>query len=402
MIFGYYDMATSLYVSIFIYLYLGCIVFLFIYIFSTLSVCGADDNSSSTSELYSTALTSPAGRNLGEKITIALSSTPNSTAQCTSSKKATLVRSDSRKKTRKSCYELSPDISDKHVQLLEKKYGGKERANRAARIIQQRYRRWAMKRTYLRLRTQSEARRSSMKGYLSKRNSAQSPSSPGSLSPSRQPIPMNLNLSVNDSENSKELSLRSPEAELRLGRNSAKEEFKRIQADINIDSNFGQLGVCQSDLSIRRVSDDISSIEISKNLLNDSKGQKMIIDEVFHQILSPRKDSISLSATRSDSFRSNKGEKTCTLEEARTDSVETVVPMVGDTEDSEGYHAVDGVDDEESHREKMNNTDFKINTENERVLMTIKERPTEDQILNSSENLSVKEQGRNALVKRVI
>ena len=398
-----------LYVYIFTYVYIVCIIFLFIYISSTLTVCSPN---TTESELYTTALSSPESNSKTvdgkSQVTVTLSSTPNST--CISPKKATLGRSESRKQNRKSFYELSPDISDRHVQLLEKNYGGKERANRAARIIQQHYRSWTMKRTYRRLRSQSEARRTSMKGHLSKRNSRRSPSSSDSMSPTG-PIPLNLNLNFSESENSNEPMLKSPESENQQRQHSAKDEFKPIQADINIDSNFGQVNTCQPDLSVRRVSEDISSIEISKNLLNDSIGQKMIIDEVFQQILSPRKDSISLSG-RSDSFRSKRNENMSIPEEsvAVTETVADLEGVPKDTEgvpkdtegvpkDTEGVDGIDGVDTVDGTKQTggtegamVNNAIVQINIETEQNEMVPDERPTQDEMINSNDNLPVKEE----------
>ena len=390
------DDMTWFCVYIFVYVYVVCIIFLFIYIHSIIKVCSPN---TTETELYKTALSSPdtGATTVEDKgdIAITLSSTPNITSL--SPKKATLGRTESRKKNRASVYELSPDISDKHVQLLEKNYGGKARANRAARIIQQHFRSWNMRKTYCRLRTQSEARRTSMKGTLSKRNSMRSPSSSGSMSPPAQPIPLNLNLSVNQSANSNGEMIRTPESEKKL--NYVKDEFKPIQADINIDSNFGQVepgGVGHEDLSVRRVSEDISSIEISKNLLNDSIGQQMIINEVFQHILSPRKDSIS---SRSDSFRSKREEKMSIKEEP-----EPVVPPEGAPKDS-GTDEIDGVKETNSVETqqtdetvqsgdtvgvKMDNAGVQINVQTEQVVMVMDDRPPMGGV--SSDNLSISEE----------
>ena len=389
-----------LFVYIAIYLYIVCIIFLFIYISSTLSVSSPNTTGS---ELYTTALSSPEpkGKTLDDQVTITLSSTPNS--NCLSPKKATFGRGESRKKNRKSCYELSPDISDKHVQMLEKKYGGKERANRAARIIQQYYRKWSMNRTYCRLRTQSAARRFSMKGYRSKRSSMQSPNSSGSMSPNGLALPLNLNLNISESENSNELALKSPESPNRQRRNSAKDEFKPIQTDINIDSNFGHVdtGTSKPDLAVRRVSEDISSIEVSKKLLNNSAGQQMLIDEVFQQMLTPRKDSISL-ANRSDSFRSKKSEKMSIVEESIEVTETTVThldkaPKDTMTEGVDGIDGTNGVDAVDGAGQVNGTEEVKVCVETvesmESVEMTMDERPAEnDVIVMSNDNLSVKEE----------
>ena len=57
-------------------------------------------------------------------------------------------------------YELSTDIAEKAIECLEKKYGGKEKANGAARIIQHSYRHWILNKGFLRVRAYSGRRRS--------------------------------------------------------------------------------------------------------------------------------------------------------------------------------------------------------------------------------------------------
>lgn len=57
-------------------------------------------------------------------------------------------------------YELSTDIADKAIECLEKKYGGKERANQAARAIQQCYRHWVLNKGFKRVRAYSGRKRS--------------------------------------------------------------------------------------------------------------------------------------------------------------------------------------------------------------------------------------------------
>lgn len=380
-------------------------------LFSSLTV----SPNSTQSELYSTALTSPESPtkilssklDSSSQITITLSSTPNSTSNSVprpqeSPKKGTLGRTESRKKKRKSFYELSPDISDKHVQLLEKNYGGKEKANNAARIIQQHYRSWNMKKTYCRLRTQSEARRTSVKGRLSKRGSLRSPLSSGSLSPTGAPIPLNLNVNLNEFEERYNSSLKTPETETRQRQNSPKEEFIAIEADINVDSNFVQVDASKGDFSVRRVSEDISSIEISKNLLNDSIGQKKIFDEVFQQILSPRKDSLSL-AVRSDSLRSKKGERPSIVMEcvkiSETVSELEVVPDDATADGVDGQCGVEGTNNVEmvqvdevnvTNGEKQDSVEIQINVEREQVVMMMD--TEQDGLVLSNDNLSVKEE----------
>lgn len=64
------------------------------------------------------------------------------------------------KKTRAwaNAYELSQDLHDKQLEMLERKYGGPERARWAARIIQQAYRQYCVNRSFRRLRQESEER----------------------------------------------------------------------------------------------------------------------------------------------------------------------------------------------------------------------------------------------------
>ena len=57
-------------------------------------------------------------------------------------------------------YQLSSDLRDKKLELLEKKYGGKEKANNAALVIQQHYRHWVMGRSFHRIRAFSERKKS--------------------------------------------------------------------------------------------------------------------------------------------------------------------------------------------------------------------------------------------------
>jgi len=57
-------------------------------------------------------------------------------------------------------YELSADIAEKAMECLEKKYGGKDKANAAARTIQLSYRHWVLNKSFLRVRAYSGRRRS--------------------------------------------------------------------------------------------------------------------------------------------------------------------------------------------------------------------------------------------------
>ena len=52
-------------------------------------------------------------------------------------------------------YELSPELRDRSVRLLERQYGGKEKANAAATVIQMHYRKYSMKKRFKRMRTYS-------------------------------------------------------------------------------------------------------------------------------------------------------------------------------------------------------------------------------------------------------
>ena len=58
-------------------------------------------------------------------------------------------------------YQLSPDLQAMTVDLLANKYGGKEKANRAAKIIQEYYRHWVLSRSFRRVRAYSEKRKKS-------------------------------------------------------------------------------------------------------------------------------------------------------------------------------------------------------------------------------------------------
>lgn len=56
-------------------------------------------------------------------------------------------------------YELSADLYNKQVEMLERRYGGRQRAQTAARVIQEAYRKYEMNREFQRLRrTRSESR----------------------------------------------------------------------------------------------------------------------------------------------------------------------------------------------------------------------------------------------------
>ncbi|XP_047146461.1 IQ motif and SEC7 domain-containing protein 1 isoform X1 [Hydra vulgaris] len=59
-----------------------------------------------------------------------------------------------------SIYQLSSDLREKAIECLENKYGGKEKANRAAKVIQHHYRRWIMHRSFQRMRAFSDRKNS--------------------------------------------------------------------------------------------------------------------------------------------------------------------------------------------------------------------------------------------------
>ena len=68
-------------------------------------------------------------------------------------------------------YELSQDLHDKQLEMLERKYGGHLIAKRAARIIQQAYRQYTMTRNFERLRTITNEKRLSRRwGNLERSN----------------------------------------------------------------------------------------------------------------------------------------------------------------------------------------------------------------------------------------
>ncbi len=56
-------------------------------------------------------------------------------------------------------YELSQDLHEKQLEMLERKYGGHLKAKRAARIIQQAFRQYSMNRNFERLRTMTNEKR---------------------------------------------------------------------------------------------------------------------------------------------------------------------------------------------------------------------------------------------------
>ena len=54
-------------------------------------------------------------------------------------------------------YELSPDLRDKQVEMLCRKYGGAPLADRAARLVQHAYRRYRLRRSFARMRLEAAA-----------------------------------------------------------------------------------------------------------------------------------------------------------------------------------------------------------------------------------------------------
>ena len=66
-------------------------------------------------------------------------------------------RNDSltRQKSFSKKYELSPELQDRSVKVLERQYGGKEKAHQAARVIQSYYRKYRMDKQFRRMRAYS-------------------------------------------------------------------------------------------------------------------------------------------------------------------------------------------------------------------------------------------------------
>lgn len=56
-------------------------------------------------------------------------------------------------------YELSQDLQAKQVEMLKRKYGGEARASRAARVIQQAYRRYSLDKNFAKLKLEVDKRR---------------------------------------------------------------------------------------------------------------------------------------------------------------------------------------------------------------------------------------------------
>jgi len=56
-------------------------------------------------------------------------------------------------------YELSQDLLDKQMELLERKYGGSGRANHAARVIQRAFRHYSMRRKFATITAMAKAER---------------------------------------------------------------------------------------------------------------------------------------------------------------------------------------------------------------------------------------------------
>ena len=73
-------------------------------------------------------------------------------------REASVKRNDSitRSKSFSKKYELSSDLQERSLLLLERKYGGKEKAHRSAKIIQSHYRKYAMDKRFKRIRAYSE------------------------------------------------------------------------------------------------------------------------------------------------------------------------------------------------------------------------------------------------------
>ena len=65
----------------------------------------------------------------------------------------------SRQRLWANAYELSQDLREKQLELLEKKYGGSLVARRAARVIQNAYRQYSMNRNFTKLRSEADEKR---------------------------------------------------------------------------------------------------------------------------------------------------------------------------------------------------------------------------------------------------
>lgn len=82
--------------------------------------------------------------------------TPKMNRHDTLSRSLRRNESIARKRSFSEKYELSPDLRDKSIKLLERKYGGKDKAHWAARVIQLYYRKHAMNQRFTRMRTFSD------------------------------------------------------------------------------------------------------------------------------------------------------------------------------------------------------------------------------------------------------
>ena len=71
--------------------------------------------------------------------------------------KTSVKRSDSisRQKSFNRKYELSPDLQERSLMFLERQYGGKEKAHKAARVLQSYYRKYRMDKQFKRMRSYS-------------------------------------------------------------------------------------------------------------------------------------------------------------------------------------------------------------------------------------------------------
>jgi len=69
-----------------------------------------------------------------------------------------------RSRTQTQAYELSQDLQDKQLEMLERRYGGSVRSRRAAKTIQRAYRQYCMNKNFLKLRNSVAERRLSKLG----------------------------------------------------------------------------------------------------------------------------------------------------------------------------------------------------------------------------------------------
>lgn len=91
-------------------------------------------------------------------ITITPESSPSKGSFKSKIREANVKRNDSinRSKSFNKKYELSPDLQERSTMLLERKYGGKEKAHHSAKVIQSYYRKYAMDKQFKKIRAYTE------------------------------------------------------------------------------------------------------------------------------------------------------------------------------------------------------------------------------------------------------